>query len=275
MSKPSLGKATTRKKSTILPISEFEETCMWMSYRYAIGRHTIAASMHANDIATHFFYRLSNERKEFTAFDIAREIDNILRWEFNLFIEYPNNNINYRPYEILMDFIKKYNIKDLNEFNKFDRIDYNCSTQEFKIKYVPSYIDAYYSSPIGDEQKEVYNRKKNYNTIDIEDLRHWQMLSACFDVKRLKVVKTLYEGKEEEHICFKSYLLQYGKITEISQYNGEPYEINDSHNIWWDEHWVSLDIYLGGSENGYIADEYITDVRDITENEIKKFEGYA
>ena len=275
MSKPSLGKATTRKKSTILPISEFEETCMWMSYRYAIGRHTIAASMHANDIATHFFYRLSNERKEFTAFDIAREIDNILRWEFNLFIEYPNNNINYRPYEILMDFIKKYNIKDLNEFNKFDRIDYNCSTQEFKIKYVPSYINAYHLSPIGDEHKEVYDKKKNYNTIDIEDLCHWQMLSACFDVKRLKVVKTLYEGKEEEHICFKSYFLQYGKITEISQYNGEPYEINDSHNIWWDEHWVSLDIYLGGSENGYIADEYITDVRDITENEIKKFEGYA
>ena len=275
MSKPSLGKATTRKKSTILPLSEFEETCMWMSYRYAIGRHTIAAFMHANDIATHFFYRLSNERKEFTAFDIAREIDNILRWEFNLFIEYPNNNINYRPYEILMDFIKKYNIKDLNEFNKFNRIDYNCSTQEFKIKYVPSYIDAYYLSPIGDEHKEVYDKKKNYNTIDIEDLCHWQMLSACFDVKRLKVVKTLYEGKEEEHICFKSYFLQYGKITEISQYNGEPYEINDSHNIWWDEHWVSLDIYLGGSENGYIADEYITDVRDITENEIKKFEGYA
>lgn len=275
MSKPSLGKATTRKKSCILPISEFEETCMWMSYRYAIGRHTIASSMHANDIATHFFYRLSNDRKEFTAFDIAREIDNILRWEFNLFIEYPNNNINYRPYEILMDFIKKYNIKDLNEFNKFDRIDYNCSTQEFKIKYVPSYIDAYHSSPIGDKQEEIYDKKKNYNTIDIEDLRHWQMLSACFDVKRLKVVKTLYEGKEEEHICFKSYFLQYSKTTEISQYNGEPYEINDLHNIWWDEHWVSLDIYLGGSENGYIADEYITDVRDITENEIKKFERYA
>ena len=256
-------------------LNAYHEDLVWMSYRYAIGRHTIASSMHANDIATHFFYRLSNDRKEFTAFDIAREIDNILRWEFNLFIEYPNNNINYRPYEILMDFIKKYNIKDLNEFNKFDRIDYNCSTQEFKIKYVPSYIDAYHSSPIGDKQEEIYDKKKNYNTIDIEDLRHWQMLSACFDVKRLKVVKTLYEGKEEEHICFKSYFLQYGKTTEISQYNGEPYEINDLHNIWWDEHWVSLDIYLGGSENGYIADEYITDVRDITENEIKKFERYA
>ena len=92
-----LGKAMPGKKSPILPISEFEETCMWMSYRYAIGRHTIAASMHANDIATHFFYRLSNDRKEFTAFDIAREIDNDLRWQFNLFIEYPNINVNYYP----------------------------------------------------------------------------------------------------------------------------------------------------------------------------------
>lgn len=270
----SLGKATPGKKSPILPISEFEETCMWMSYRYAIGRHTIAASMHANDIATHFFYRLSNDRKEFTAFDIAREIDNDLRWQFNLFIEYPNLNVNYYPYEILMNFIKKYNIKDLDEFNKFDRIDYDCSTEEFKVKYVSSYIDAYHSSPIGEEQHEIYDKKRNYNTIDLDDLLHWQMLAACFDVKRLKVVKTLYEGKEEEHICFKSYSKQYGKATEISQYNGEPYEINDIHNVWWEERWIPIDRYLAGSEGVYIASEYITNIRDITDEECRQFEGF-
>ena len=269
-----LGKATPGKKSPILPISEFEETCMWMSYRYAIGRHTIAASMHANDIATHFFYRLSNDRKEFTAFDIAREIDNDLRWQFNLFIEYPNLNVNYYPYEILMKFIKKYNIKDLDEFNKFDRIDYDCSTEEFKVRYVSSYIDAYHSSPDGSEQKEIYDKKRNYNTMDLDDLLHWQMLAACFDVKRLKVVKTLYEGKEEEHICFKSYSKQYGRATEISQYNGEPYEINDIHNIWWEERWVPIDRYLCGSEGVYIASEYITDIRDITDEECRQFEGF-
>jgi hypothetical protein len=269
-----LGKATTSKKEKITKISDFEETCMWMSYRYAIGRHTIASTMHANDIATHFFYRLSNDRKEFTAFDIAREIDNDLRWQFNLFIEYPNLNVNYYPYEILMKFIKKYNIKDLDEFNKFDRIDYDCSTEEFKVKYVSSYIDAYHSSPDGSEQKEIYDKKRNYNTMDLDDLLHWQMLAACFDVKHLKVVKTLYEGKEEEHICFKSYSKQYGRATEISQYNGEPYEINDIHNVWWEERWIPIDRYLAGSEGVYIASEYITDIRDITESEIKKFEAY-
>lgn len=262
------------KKEQIKKISEFEETCMWMSYRYAIGRHTIASSMHANDIACHFFYRLPNDRKEFTSFDIAREIDNQLRWQFNLFIQYPNINENFYPYEILMKFIKKYNIKDLDEFNKFKRIDYNCSNEEFKVRYVDDYIDAYHSSPDGSEQKEIYDKKRNYNTMDLEDLLHWQMLSACFDIKKLKVVKTLYEGKEEEHICFKSYFLQYGRTTKISQYNSEPYEINDLHNIWWDEHWVPIDKYLSGQENSYIADEYIIEVRDITDDEIKKFEGY-
>lgn len=263
------------KKAPITKITEFEETCMWMSYRYAIGRHTIASTMHANDIATHFFYRLPNDRKEFASFDIAREIDSILRWKYNLFIEYPNVNENFYPLEILMDFIKKYSIKELDEFNKFDRIDYNCSTKEFKVKYVPSYIDAYHSSPDGSEQKEIYDKKRTYSMMDLEDLMHWQKLAACLDVHRLKVIKTLYEGKEEEYICFKTYFLQYGKTTEISQYNGKPYEVNDLHNIWWDEHWMPINGYLGGNENGYIADKYITDVRDITETEIKQFEGYA
>lgn len=252
-------------------ITDFEETCMWMSYRYAIGRHTAAATMHANDIACNFFYRMSNDSKEFTAFDIAREIDNILRFEFNLFIDYPNINVNYHPFEILMEFIKNEKIKDLDEFNKFKSIKYNVSKGIWRVSYSDSYVDAYHSSPDGSEQEEQYDKKKSYNIVDLEDLLHWQMLSACFDVKRLKVVKTLYEGKEEEHICFKSYFKQYGRTT----INGDAYEVNDLHNIWWDEHWIPIDTYLKGNENSYLADEYIIDIRDITESEIKKFEGYA
>lgn len=254
-------------------ITEFEETCMWMSYRYAIGRHTIASTMHANDIASNLFYRIPNDRKEFTAFDIAREIDNDLRFEFNLFIDYPNENKNFKPYEILMEFIKKENIKDLNEFNKFKSIRYNCSTKEFKVKYDDSYVDAYHSSPIGDKQEEQYDIHKNYSTMNLEDLLHWQKLSACFDIHNLKVIHTLYEGKEQDHICFKSYFLQYGQSTEMGL-NGKPYQVNDLKNIWWNEHWIDLDSYLSGQENRYIADEYITDVRDITDEECKQFETY-
>ena len=261
-------------KEIIFPISDFEETCMWMSYRYAIGRHSIASCMHANDIANNLFYRISNDRKEFTSFDIAREIDNQLRFTFNLYIDYPNTNINYYPFEILMNFMKQYNIRNLDEFNKFSRISYNCVTKEFDVRYDKSYIDEYHSNPDGDLQKEEYDIKKHYSLMDLEDLLHWQKLAACFDVKKLKVIKTLYEGKEEEHICFKTYFLQYGEKEEISQYTGQPYKINDIENTWWDEHWMPLDKYVGGNENGYIADEYIINVRDITEEEIKQFEGY-
>ena len=34
-------------------MSDFKETCIWMSYRYAIGRKAIASVMHAEDIAKH------------------------------------------------------------------------------------------------------------------------------------------------------------------------------------------------------------------------------
>ena len=32
-------------------LDSYEEDSMWMSYRYCIGRHTIASHMRANDIA--------------------------------------------------------------------------------------------------------------------------------------------------------------------------------------------------------------------------------
>lgn len=261
------------KKEKIKKITEFEETCMWMSYRYAIGRNSIASVMHANDIARNLFYRIPNDRKEFTSFDIAREIDNDLRFEFKLYIDYPYETHNFKPYEILMEFIKTENIRDLDEFNKFKSIRYDCASEDFFIQYDDSYVDAYHSNPDGALQKEEYDIKKHYSTMNLEDLLHWQKLSACFDVHNLKVVHTLYEGKEQDHICFKSYFLQYGAATEIGL-DGKPYQINDLKNIWWDEHWIDLDSYLSGQENRYIADEYITSIRDITEEEINTFERY-
>ena len=262
------------KKDKITKITDFEETCMWMSYRYAIGRHSIASVMHACDIAEHFFYRLPNDRKEFTSFDIAREIDNSLRCIFHLYIEYPNENKNFHPFETLMEFIKNENIKDLNEFNKFKSIRFNSNNGIWKVSYSDSYVDAYHSNPEGALQKEEYDIHKDYGTMDLEDLLHWQKLAACFDIHNLKVVHTLYEGKEQDHICFKSYFLQYGTATEIDL-QGKPYQVNDLKNIWWDEHWIDLDSYLSGQENRYISDEYITNIRDITDEECKKFEGFV
>lgn len=56
---------------------DFKETCIWMSYRYAIGRSTIAAAMHAKDIAKHLDW-IPEDRHEFTGEDIISEINSQL-----------------------------------------------------------------------------------------------------------------------------------------------------------------------------------------------------
>lgn len=62
-------------------MSDFEETCIWMSYRYAIGRKTIAAVTHARDIAMHLDW-IPENRREFTAEDILRTINGQTNWLF-------------------------------------------------------------------------------------------------------------------------------------------------------------------------------------------------
>ena len=40
-----------KKTENVKMMTQYEEDCVWMSYRYCIGRHTIASHCHAGDIA--------------------------------------------------------------------------------------------------------------------------------------------------------------------------------------------------------------------------------
>ena len=53
-------------------LSTYEEDCIWMSYRYCIGRHTIASHCHASDIANNAYGRMSKERTQFMSKDINK-----------------------------------------------------------------------------------------------------------------------------------------------------------------------------------------------------------
>ena len=64
-------------------MSDFKETCIWMSYRYAIGRKTIAATSHAYDIA-HNMDWIPKARWQFTGIDILREINFHIRCYKNI-----------------------------------------------------------------------------------------------------------------------------------------------------------------------------------------------
>ena len=66
------------------------EDFIWMSYRYCIGRHTIAASMHADTIMTLIKQNpdiMNEERAIFNARDIRNEINRCLSFKENVQID--------------------------------------------------------------------------------------------------------------------------------------------------------------------------------------------
>ena len=103
------------------PLSDYEEDCMWMSYRYCIGRHTIAASMHASAIWKHCKGRMPDERALFTAFDINREIESSMVF-IKPYLHFPITSLN-RIYtsaiDIFCEFLEDFQIKDIDDLIKY------------------------------------------------------------------------------------------------------------------------------------------------------------
>ena len=102
-------------------LSDYEEDCMWMSYRYCVGRHTIAASMHAPAIWKHCKGRMSDERALFTAFDINREIESSMVF-IKPYFHFPLTSLN-RIYtsaiDIFCQFLEDYKIEDIADLIKY------------------------------------------------------------------------------------------------------------------------------------------------------------
>ena len=83
------------KKEILEPLKDYEEDGIWMSYRYCIGRHTIASHMRAGDILKHYYKRLklTPERCKFMAKDINKSIEDCLRWgQLNVSMSYSQYN---------------------------------------------------------------------------------------------------------------------------------------------------------------------------------------
>jgi len=103
------------------PLSDYEEDCMWMSYRYCIGRHTIASHMHATDIWNNCKGRMSDERALFTAFDINREIESSMAF-IKPYFHFPITSLN-RIYtsaiDIFCEFLEDFQIKDIDDLIKY------------------------------------------------------------------------------------------------------------------------------------------------------------
>jgi len=223
--------------------SLFEEMLMWTSYRYCIGRHTYVTSL-AGEMAQHYYDRLTDERMEFTASDIRREIYDKLQWlpfKFNIHRMYDCDPLN--PLDALLTFIQKNNIDTTDEFYKYANLEYDAHTDEYKFETKTPTIKSYFS------------------VNDIEDLIPWENLAACFDKKNHKIITTEYDGKTETHRCFKSWK----RVSVPCEDKPGYYRVSE---FGWIPVWIVVDTYLkSGNTNRYLGDEFITKVEDIKEKE--------
>lgn len=163
-------------------LSTFELDAMWMSYRYCIGRNTIAAHMHAGEIANHFYDKLNTEKMAFNAYDICREIYDRLHFHNFINIESIFNipEPKFKPLDILYDIFSKENISSLEKLNEIKTIEIWWNTKDAEFEYTIYYYKDY------DKNKHCYT-----SIYDITSLEVWQRLANLFDKsthKRCKLI---------------------------------------------------------------------------------------
>ncbi|MBQ5839791.1 MAG: hypothetical protein IIW42_07180 [Bacteroidaceae bacterium] len=189
-----------KKGNKYMPIdnelSRYEEDCIWMSYRYCIGRHTIAAHMHAGEIAAHAYGRMSDERTQFMSYDINREIAHILNvhnwFEFDNEWSIPKSE--YRPLDLLYRCLDDANIRSDEELRRIKNITaiYNQGEWVFDIHY--------------------YTHGDNVRSIsDIHDLEVWQQLANLFDLDSHKMCRLIDDTFCEYYECWKMKRGEYNK----------------------------------------------------------------
>ena len=219
-------------KNTML--SDYEMDCMWMSYRYCIGRHTIAANMHAGEIWRHCKGRMSKERELFNAFDINREIEQHLSFiQPNFYFPCTSlNKIYTTALDIVFSFIEDYEIKSIDDLLKYKDVHVILTDNEkgYKLETItwdewlkPKVIDIVknYMEVSDDQAWEMFEQwrntgtciddlkkefkkltedipsSKHYYLYNFEDLMVWNDLVHCFDHEHHHK-SILQDGSERE-----------------------------------------------------------------------------
>lgn len=100
-------------------MSDFKETCIWMSYRYAIGRKTIASVTHAADIAQHMDWVPEN-RWRFTAEDIFSTVNDSISFARNINLSFDGRRTT-DAYSVLFEYLSQHpEYLQPGEFNRYD-----------------------------------------------------------------------------------------------------------------------------------------------------------
>ena len=177
------------KNITISPNSL--EDFIWMSYRYCIGRHTIAAASHAGSIANLIFKNLDKfekEKLEFMASDIRQCIlDNV---RFNSYIKVVN----------------QHNNPDWDFYSELLLTSMRCPTSR-EVVYT---IDFDKREVTWKKIEDIANFRHNWEEFDsmYTNLIPWVKLANALDSKCHKKVTARINNRFETEECF-PYVAEY------------------------------------------------------------------
>ena len=170
-------------------MSDFKETCYWMSYRYAIGRKSITSVMHAKDLAQHMDWVPEN-RWEFTGRDILKEINDRIGWYKNVHIgSYGDHN--YDVFSVVFQWFVDNPTEDMVKYfvehEWYLDLEYGIVSDVQYRKEIPEPTE--YGSYLFDN---LFN--------DYSDYKDWVRLANLF-LKKFKVVTIEYDGEVKDIVC--------------------------------------------------------------------------
>lgn len=181
-----------KKTKNVKMLTQYEEDCVWMSYRYCIGRHTIASYSHAEDIAQNAYGRMTPERTQFMSDDINNEIHSQLHYGNFVDMGWYGNipKTHFKPLDVLYSILNKESINSLEKFRQIKSIaiDWNREKQDYD-------YSIYY---FNDNDK---NRDYGRTMYDFCDLEVWQQLANLFDLNGHKLARVKVDG-EEKIVCY-------------------------------------------------------------------------
>lgn len=183
-----------KKKSveSVKKTLDFSEDYVFMSYRYCIGRHTIAAHYHATTIAQDVYGRLSDGRMEFYSEDICSCIYDQLHFkdfiDFGWYGNIPKRE--FKPLDVIYRIFANENIDCEEKMRKIKTIaiDWNKEKNDF------DYSIYYFNE--NDKNKD-YGR----SMYDISDLEVWQKLANLFDRRTHKYCRLIDDTICEYYEC--------------------------------------------------------------------------
>lgn len=160
------------------------EDMVWMSARYCIGRHTIAAAMHAPSLAqfVHENPKYFEKKRSHESLDIIRNINTYVGWSDNLSVKLFNTADRYDALSVLLSYILKAH-KHYNNF-EFDKYD-------FDVDCIGAKVEEHIHEP-----KEGEHRMVKSISEMLMDLNPWiklyQFLKPIYNVT--------YKGENDEEV---------------------------------------------------------------------------